>query len=309
MPEPESSDFHVIAFAGAANWPLWVGLERGRFAAEGLNVSLELTPNSRHMARSLFDGRAQVALTSIDNVVAYVEGQGAEPLEGTPDFFAFMGVDSGLLSLMARPGFERVEQLAGEAVSVDAPSTGFAFVLRELLQRAEAAPSQVVSVGSGAERLKALVAGEQAATLLNTPLDLVAEDQGCARLARALDVLGPYQGIVGAARRAWAADHHDQLVAFIRGFAAALDWLRDPACRSEAIRVLRAGMPEVSEAVAARAYELLVTEGGLTPDLRIDDEGVRCVLALRTRHGGGAAFAEPAKYQDLRYLMAATGRR
>jgi ABC-type nitrate/sulfonate/bicarbonate transport system substrate-binding protein len=36
----------VVAFAGASNWPYWVAQEKGFFKKEGLEVSLDITPNS-----------------------------------------------------------------------------------------------------------------------------------------------------------------------------------------------------------------------------------------------------------------------
>jgi len=55
----------VVAFAGASNWPFWVGQEKGFFKREGTDVSLELTPNSVELARNLHTGRYDLALTSV----------------------------------------------------------------------------------------------------------------------------------------------------------------------------------------------------------------------------------------------------
>src|SRR5260370_18291393 len=122
----------VIAFAGASNWPLWAGQHLGLFAAQGIDLDLKLTPTSSHMAQALRTGTAQIALTSIDNVIAYANGHGEVPLDGPVDFFAFMGVDDGLLSVMAQPSIETISELRGHTLAVDALTTGFAFVLKEI---------------------------------------------------------------------------------------------------------------------------------------------------------------------------------
>ena len=36
----------VVAFAGASNLPFWAGQEHGLFTRHGVEVSLEITPNS-----------------------------------------------------------------------------------------------------------------------------------------------------------------------------------------------------------------------------------------------------------------------
>src|SRR5882757_4794242 len=158
----------IVAFAGASNLPFWVGQERGLFQREGVEPALEITPNSVEMAKALHEGRYDLALTSVDNIVAYDEGQGEAALAGPADFVALFGVDNGMLSVMAAPDIGSVAALKGRTVSVDAMTTGFAFVLREMLARNGLAEGDVtfMRVGGGAQRLAALLQGDQAATLL-----------------------------------------------------------------------------------------------------------------------------------------------
>src|ERR1700752_469371 len=186
----------VIAFPGASNWPLWAGQQKGFFAAQGLEMSVSITPNSVHMARELHAGGAHIALTSMDNVVAYGCGQGEVSLGESADFFAFMSVDDGLLSLMAQAEHDAVSSLRGQTFAVDALTTGYALVLKEILAHHGLADSDVryVSEGTGAERFAALKEGRCAATLLNAPLCLAAESVGKIRLVRAAGVLGTFQG-------------------------------------------------------------------------------------------------------------------
>jgi len=289
----------VLAFAGAANWPIWAGLEQGFFSHRGLRLTHRIVPNSRVMARELYDGNAQIALTSVDNVVAYASGQGEETLPERPDFFAFMGVDDGLLTLVARPGIGRVADLRRHRVAVDAQTTGFAFVLRELLDRAGLGASdfELVSVGNGAQRLQALLAGEVSATLLNTPLDLMAAEAGMSPLMRARHELGDYQGIVGAARRDWAQSNRTQLKGFVDAFAEALQGLAED--EAAAIRVLREHIPGLSEAVALATHRQLFAEGGFQQDLRIQMPGLATVLSLRARYAASTLpLGDPASYCD-----------
>src|SRR6266436_393436 len=137
---------NVIAFPGASNWPLWAGQQKGFFASLGLDISLGITPNSVHMARELYAGGAQVALTSMDNVVAYARADGEVSLGVPADFFAFMSVDDGLLSLMAQPEYDNVACLRGQMLAVDALTTGYAFVLKAILAHHGLAESDVCYV-------------------------------------------------------------------------------------------------------------------------------------------------------------------
>lgn len=287
----------VVIFAGASNWPLWIAQQHGLFAAQGLDVRLSVTPGSAQMARDLFDGTAQIALTAFDNVIAYAEGHGAASLSETPDFFAFAGFDNGLLSLVGAPAFDSIEALRDQTIAVDALTTGFAFVLRALLADAGLGMDdyRLEAVGGGAQRLDALIAKRQAATLLNSPLDMIAAEAGCIPLRRARDVIGPYQGIVAAARRGWAQANRTVLAAFIRAMHDALAWLANPANRADAVRLLRENMPRLDARLADRAYELLVhSPDALTRSLEIDRAGAEAALNLRKQHGGQAIAAKDA---------------
>ena len=248
-----------------------------------------------------------MALTSVDNIVAYDEGQGEAELPGPADFVALFGVDDGMLNVMAAADIADLAALRGRSVSVDAMTTGFAFVLREILGRAGLADAvDWVAVGGGAQRLAALKDGRQAATLLNTPLDLAAEAAGFRRLLRAEEAIGPYQGIVAAARRGVVAQKRDALVAFARAFRDSLDRLDADRAQAAALLAERAGLPAP---VASRAVAALLDAGrGLFRDLRIDEAGLRNVLALRSRYGQPARrLDDPARYLDLSIRDAALG--
>jgi ABC-type nitrate/sulfonate/bicarbonate transport system substrate-binding protein len=302
----QAGQVRVVAFAGASNWPYWVAEEKGLFKKEGVEASLDITPNSVELARNLHAGRYDLALAGVDNIVAYNEGQGEADLGGPTDFVALFGVDNGLLSLMVAPDVGSFADLKGKTLSVDALTTGFAFVLRDLLARNNIAEGDVkiVRVGGGAQRLEALLKKEQDGTLLNAPLDLVAEARGFKRLVRIKDVVGAYQGIVGAAKRDNAEQRRKELEGFIRAFHHGLAWLGDPANKEEAIALLMARMKGMERPGAERAYTVLLDpKEGMYRDLKVDREGLRTVLALRSKYGHPRKeLSDPGRYIDETYL-------
>ena len=302
----QSGQVRVVAFAGASNWPYWVAQEKGLFNKEGVEASLDITPNSVEMARNLTAGRFDLALTAIDNIIAYNEGQGEADLGEPANFVALFGIENGLLSLMAAPDVKSFADLKGKTLSVDAMTTGFAFVLRDLLARNNVAEADVkiVRVGGGAQRLEGLLKKEQDATILNSPLDLVAEARGFNRLAKATAVLGAYQGIVGAAKRDNAEQKRTHVEAFIRAFHQAVAWLGAPGNKEEAVALLMARMKGMERPGAERAYQVLLDpKEGIYRDLKVDREGVRTVLALRSKYGQPRKeLADPGRYIDETYL-------
>ena len=301
---PASTPLRVITFDGGWNLPLWAAQRQGFFEANGVSVQFSYTPSSAFLVTSLFDGKADIGLALIDNLIAYQEGQGEAKIPDNPDLFGFMGGDGGFLSVMTAPAVKGFADLKGKTLSVDAMTTGAAFVLREIMVRNGIGEGDVTYVRAGgtANRYRDLLAGKHDATLLRTPFELQAQNQGYRQLATA-DVLGAYQGTSGIARRSWAKDHEAALTGFIRAYRAAVTWLYNPANRDIVEALMVANSRDMTPALAKQAYPLLLSDkGGIARDLSIDTAGLRTVLELRSKYAvPKAALGEPDKYIDLTY--------
>jgi ABC-type nitrate/sulfonate/bicarbonate transport system substrate-binding protein len=298
----------VIVFPGGFNWPIWAAQEQGYFAKGGVEVKLTNTPNSVFQLTNLIDGKFDICITAIDNVIAYMEGQGEAPAATTPDIFAFMGGDNGLLSLAVAPDVKTYAELKGRTLSVDAMTTGYAFVLFDLLRRngLNMGDYKVEKAGGVLARWEAMKEKKHDGTMLLAPFDILAKSAGFNILQYAIDVYGHYQGLVGAARRGWAREHAAELRAYIGGYVQGLAWLSDPANKEAAIAVLRKNLPQMSPELAAQSYGVLINPRGFSPKAQIDVEGVKTVLELRSRYGEPKkTLADPAKYYDPQYYNAA----
>lgn len=289
----------LLAFDGAFNLPIWIGQSRGLFAGRGLVVSLAYTPNSRFLVQALMNGEADIGLCGFDNIAAYQLGQGEAELPERPDLRAFLGGDGGFLSLVARPGITSLQALAGCTLSVDALTTGFAFVLRDMLAQAGLSEQgvRIVSAGGTATRYQQLLAGSHDATLLRAPYERLAAAQGLRILAHAGPLIGPYMGTVGAARQRWLDAHAAQARAFMQAYREAVDWLHVPAHRPTACGELMARHEGLDAATAACVLDdLLASDGGLQRDLALEPHRLRGVLAIRARHTGLADIPEPTNF-------------
>ena len=175
----------VIVFPGGFNLPLWTGIERQIFKSYGLDVEPQYTVNSVEQLTGMIAGRWEIALTGFDNIVAYQEGQGEAKIDVTPDLFAFMGGDSAFLRLVVQPDIASYADLKGKTLSVDALTTGFAFVLRKMLARNGLSEDDISfeRAGGALQRFEALKAGKHAGTLLVTPFELIGKEVRPSRLA------------------------------------------------------------------------------------------------------------------------------
>ena len=301
----------VNVFPGGFNWPIWVALERGLFSRAGLDVKLVLTPNSVEQLTGLIGGKFDIAMTAIDNLIAYREGQGEARVDG-PDLIAFMGADQGFLRLVAVPEVKTYADLRGRTVSVDARTTGYAFVLLEMLDRAGLRePAFTVERAGGVlQRFQSLMEQKHAATLLLSPFEVQAEARGFNRLGNALEALKSYQGLVGGASQAWANANRNAVVGYIRAYSEAVDWLYDSANRDAALAIFRKNLPNAPPALAEAAHRVLLNPAeGFQRRVQIDMEGVRTVLQLRSKWSESRrVLTDPAKYYDGSFHSQALGR-
>ncbi len=304
-PAPPPIPLSVISFGGGFNLPLWAARDQGFFARNGIAATLSITPDSRQLLGGLMDGRYHVAITAFDNIVAYQEGQGEVTFDPPCDFFAFMGSDDGFLSLVAAPEIRTFADLRGKTISVDAMSNGFSFALREMLARNGIAQTEVqwARAGGTDRRFAALMDRQHAATMLRAPFDIQARNRGFNQLATTREVIGPYMGIAGAARRSWAQANEAAAIGFIRAYRDAVRWLEQPANRSASEALLMANVPAMSPQIARQSCDLLLDpQTGFFQDVRLDAQGVRAVLALRGKLGDPPRqLDQPDKYIDERY--------
>jgi ABC-type nitrate/sulfonate/bicarbonate transport system substrate-binding protein len=283
----------------ARSLPMLAAEAKGFFARENLSVSFLQVQSSTQQFTYLRDGRYDIIQTAVDNVVNY-RLNGSNPVGARFDAQMFVGMDLGTgLSVVARPGINSVEDLRGKVLSVDAPDSGFAYVLYKILRAhglERGTDYQIVQTGGVFARYQGLLAGQFDATLLSSGFELRATNAGYNLLESVTAVANPYLSSVGAARQSWMEQNRDVLVRFIRAGYDATRWCTDPANREEAIALLMA-QPNTSRALAEQLYEeQLDADTGLIPDGSLDRLGLLNVLELRAEFGG---FDER---QNLRYL-------
>jgi len=304
-PMSSTTTVRTITFPGTYNLLIWAAQANGLLASAGMSAMRERTTTSMFLVQSLVGGEFDIAASSIDNVIAYNEGQGEAALDQPADLIAVAGILPNLvLPLIVQPDITSLDVLAGRRLAVDAASTGFSFVLRAILASDGLTPDdyELVSVGSARERYDALQAGRYAGAILTPPFDRMAEAAGLRRLADSRTAFGQYQGTCFVTTRTWARDNRAELIGFLRAMVLSIEWILDADNTAAAEEILLQNMPNMSNAAAADG----IAELRDTLSLDLNMEGVATVLALRSQYGQPQkTLADPARYIDVSYLEAA----
>lgn len=294
----------VIAFPGAPNLPTFAAIEHGQFLQRGFDVDLELTPSSVYQAEQTAAGNFDIICTAFDNVVAYGSGQGAAKVGTSPDYVAIMGATQLELSLIVAPEIKTVADLAGKTIALDALTTGFAFVLFDMLEAAGLGQSDVefIAVGATPQRWQSVQDGTHAATLLIEPFTSIAQFGGFNVIAKSTDMYAEYQGGVIATTRKTLQNNPEKVEAFIGAYLNGLGWVLDPANRQGAESILSSRMPQIKlKAMTAVMRSLTSPKSGLTPSANLLDKGMEKVIELRSKYGGSATpISSAGDFLDLK---------
>lgn len=165
----------VSVFPGAANAPLHRADQAGLFTSRGVDVEIQETRSSQQQLEYWDAGRLSVMHTSPDHLVR--EHRRIRPLIVRTETV-------GELSLWVRE--DGKHDLRSTLWAVDGPVSGFALVLRALLEDVVGLPvdsSQLQPVGGTKQRFEALIEGRVNGTALHPPFDAMAKQAGFQRLA------------------------------------------------------------------------------------------------------------------------------
>lgn len=299
----------LVTFGGATNLPVWVAIDKGFFAKEGLDVTQEITHGSVAEIQGLMSGKYQFGSSALDNIVADTEGEGDKPISGF-DLVGIVGIHSGMNKVVTRPEIHSYADINGKTIATDALTSGYGLVLIKILAMNGLKLGEdytALPVGSGPNRLKAMKEGKTVAVALSAPDDIEAKKLGFNILGDTTEIIGAYQGSAFVVRRAYAKEHEAEVLAFIRAIVAATDSVF--ADKAAAIAELKQHIKGMSDADLEEIYGQMVgSKGGLNRGAKMNMDGVKMLLTLRNDLGGSSKkLTDPEKYVDLSYYAKATG--
>ena len=270
------------------------------FSAEGIDVEITTTPNSTDQMRGLSQGKFDLVSTAFDNVLAWSGREGAE-------IVAIAQIsDKTVLPVFVRPEIKTWSDLKGKKLAADAVDTAFALVLRRVLLAHGLDMSkgdyELVALGTTSARLESMIKGETFAGVLNSPFDGKALDAGMWRIGDSRDVLPDYPNTIFALARVWGEQNRDIVAGFLRAWLKSGAWVKNPANRDAAIKLLGAEL-KLNPKQAAENIDELSTTG------KLNLPGLQVVLDLRNQFGFKLPNGDKLPvYYDEAYVSAVHGK-
>jgi NitT/TauT family transport system substrate-binding protein len=277
--------------------PAWVAKDTGIFTKNGLDVPL-----------IFFTGgtTAILALVSGDVPITQVAGPGLvnSALAGSDAVFIAAGMTSLNYVLMGKPGVKSTEQLKGGTLAISRFGSATDSIARFALRRIGLVPGKDVTlmqVGSGPERLNALMTGRVNAAVINPPSSFIAEKRGLAVIADVAQMGLVFQHTgVGTTRR-FIREHPDIVRRYVRAHVEAVHrmWTDKEATVKALGHYMGTG---VEREILEKTYENVLSETFYPKKQYPSLEGLKTVIEDIAERDPRAKTAKPEQFVDFTFI-------
>jgi ABC-type nitrate/sulfonate/bicarbonate transport system substrate-binding protein len=277
--------------------PLWVGVKRGFFEQQGLDVQLILLRGVPMTLQALAAGSLQIGSGGPE---PYIEAS-----ERGLDFAIAGGIINGMAQvIIAGKNYKTIEELRGATFGASSLTSATVTALKEALrQKGLEYPRDykiLIVAGGSAANLTAMQSGQINATTVAVPLNHAAEELGFTTLGRVLDAVPNFQSATIVVRRSWAEKNRALMVRFMKGMVQSLRWLHDN--RDAAVEFLAKEM-QLKPAHALKGWEYYTQYRLWQVDGAPNIEGMKHNLRVYAEQSGSkGAPPDVRKYIDLSYL-------
>ena len=279
------------------NWPMWVANAKGFFKDEGLDVQLTVTGESEHQLDMVDAKELDIFHQAADHFV--------REIEDGKNYVVIHTITRAANDLLVRPEFKTWEDLRGKTIALDNLQTGYWLMYKKVLQKNGLQPGDytlAADSGGPANRIKAVRENRAQFTYMNAPESVQAALDGFPILTNLSEHFPEFPASSIGARRDWAEANRTTVVAYLRGYIRATEWLFDPANRDEAIHIA-AGIGH-EQASLPGSLDTFV-KNGMVRHGTLSQEGFRQVGELLVEGGVIKSAGPMEKYADPSYQQAA----
>ena len=239
----------TVGSGGALSWPLYVGLAKGTFAKQGIDVELISAPSSAAVQQQVAAGSVNIGTGGFVDPIRAID-------KGAPMKILRVEAKAAPYVVFAKPSIKSYGELKGKTIMVGGAKDITRIYLERMLTPNGVKPGEydLVYAGATAARFASLQSGAVDATIITSPFNFKAESAGFTKLGVTTDYVNDFPFAGYSVNTQWAKSHPQQVHAFLKGYADAMAWLVDPKNRSEAVEILIKNTGAVSDD-AAKSYD------------------------------------------------------
>jgi ABC-type nitrate/sulfonate/bicarbonate transport system substrate-binding protein len=240
----------IYAQASAAFTPVWVALDRGFFAKQGLDVTFTQVTGSAAVA-ALSSGEAQAMSIGATEVADFDAAGGDLAMIAA-------GSNYPVFSLYAHKSIGTIQDLAGKKIAVTRTGTSTDTAARLMLEHfGLAGKVDIISAGGTLSGIMAaMTAGLAAGGILSPPTTVKAEAAGFKELVNGVKLGLPMVQTALAVRKSYVAHNRETVLRILKAYVDAWAFVRDPANAAAVQDVIAhyTKAPAEDAAIAYRAF-------------------------------------------------------
>src|SRR5947209_8567929 len=254
-PAAKAADTISVGTVGQASanlWPVFIGIDKGFFAAEDLNIDVLYVQSSAQIVQQLASAALDISISTglVDPMRAI--GMGA------PIAIVRVEIQAPPYAMLSKPSIKRLKDLKGKVISLGGPKDITRIYVERMLEPNGVKPGEfdMVFAGATVARASALLAGAVDAAILLPPFSFQTEAAGFNNLGLTIDYASdlPFSGIAVNAR--WANEHKALLQRILAAHTRSIAWFEDDRNRNEAVRILTTASKLKPEEVE-KAYDFM----------------------------------------------------
>jgi NitT/TauT family transport system substrate-binding protein len=277
--------------------PAWIAKDSGIFAKNGLDVqTIFFTGGST----------AILALVSGDVPITQVAGPGAvsSALAGSDAVFVAAGVTSLNYVLMGKAGIKSAEQLKGGSVAISRFGSATDSIARFALREIGLTPGKdvtIVQVGSGPDRMNAILTGKVTAAVINPPSSFIAEKRGLAVVADVAKMGLVFQHTGAVTTKRFIKEQPDVVRRYVKSHVEAVHkmWTDKEATIRALKRYMGGGL---DQEILEKSRQNVLTEAMYPKKQYPSLKGLQTVLDELAERDPRAKSAKPEQLVDMTFI-------
>jgi ABC-type nitrate/sulfonate/bicarbonate transport system substrate-binding protein len=224
----------TVGSASANLWPVFIGLDKGFFAAEGIKLDLVYVPASAAVIQQLAAGSLDMTMSTglVDPIRAIEQGAAMS--------ITRFEVQAPPYVMMAKSSIKRLEDLKGKVISVGGAKDITRLYADRMLAPHGLKPGEYDFIYAGATtaRAQALLGGAVDAALLLPPSNFQVQAAGYNDLGLTIEYAPELAFSGTVANKAWAGRNPDVLKRVLAAQSKSIEYFYDDANRPEVVRIL-----------------------------------------------------------------------
>lgn len=282
----------TVSSSSAMNWPLLIGIDKGIFIKDGVEIDLVAAPSSAAVQQQAAAGSVDMGTGGLIDPLRAID-------QGAPITVVRIEAKYPPYGLYAQKDVKSYVNLKGKTLMVGGAKDVTRIYLERMMASNGLQPGDydLIYAGATSARFASLQSGAVAASILSAPLNFKAASLGFTDLGTTIDYVKDFPFTAYSANIDWTKAHQSALQNFLKGYSDSVAWFNDPAHKKEAIDILVRRI-NADPDDADKTYDFFIKYQMYDTHGTVDDKSLAGLLQVLKDLGDLSGSADPKRFYD-----------